>query len=176
MSQAEFEHPAIDHLAASPEILRMAMAGLTEEQTLWKPAPDRWSIAEILEHLSHVEAHYFRAALDTLLAGGGAEIQPYDQEEYAASGTYFGREPEESFAHWEEQREDNVEFLTGNLFEKKLKQEGRHPTLGAVTVEDLLNEWAYHDIGHLRQILELVRAALYYPKLGAFQVQYKSAP
>jgi hypothetical protein len=31
-------------------------------------------------------------------------------------------------------------------------------------------------MGHVRQILELVRAVLYYPKLGPFQAQYKVAP
>jgi hypothetical protein len=172
----EFEHVALDHLSASPEILRLAMAGLSEEQTLWKPAPDRWSIAEILEHLSHVEAHYFRAAFDALLSSGSAEVEPYDQNVYAAEGRYSGREPEESFAHWEEQREDNVEFLREALNGRNLARTARHPELGPVSAEDLLNEWAFHDLGHVRQILELTRAALYFPKLGPFQVQYKVAP
>jgi len=176
MGQEELDHPAIDQLSSTPEILRLAMASLTDEQTMWKPAPDRWSIAEILEHLSHVEGHYFRAAVDRVLSGDPAGVEPYDQEAYAASGTYSGREPEESFAHWEEQREDNVDFLRDVLEERKLPRSGRHPVLGVVTVEDLLNEWAFHDIGHVRQILELARAILYYPKLGAFQVQYKVAP
>jgi hypothetical protein len=170
------EHTAIDHLSSTPEILRLAMAGLTDEQTLWKPAPERWSVAEILEHLSHVEGHYFRAAVDRVLSGDPAGIEPYDQEVYSAAGTYSGREPEESFAHWEEQREDNVEFLREIAEERKLGRSGIHPALGMVTIEDLLNEWAFHDIGHVRQILELVRAILYYPKLGAFRVQYSVAP
>jgi uncharacterized damage-inducible protein DinB len=173
---AQFEHPAIDHLGSAPEVLRLVMAGLTDEQTLWKPGPDRWSVAEILEHLSHVEAHYFRAAMDVLLGGQGNEIAPYDQNAYAAAGTYSGREPEESFAHWEEQRDDNVEFLMENLSLRTLKRTAMHPELGPVTPEDLLNEWVFHDLGHVRQIVELVRAALYYPKLGPFQAQYKVAP
>jgi uncharacterized damage-inducible protein DinB len=174
---ASFEHPAIDHLSATPEVLRLVMAGLTEEQTLWKPAPGRWSVAEILEHLSHVEGHYFRAALDVLLGESeGGEIAPYDQNAYDAAGTYSGREPEESFAHWEEQREDNVEFLLESLNARNLSRTAKHPELGPVTPEDLLNEWVFHDLGHVRQIIELVRAAMYYPKLGPFQAQYKVAP
>jgi len=176
MAKREFEHHAVDHLSGTPEVLRLAMAGLTEEQTLWKPAPDRWSVAEILEHLSHVEGHYFRAALDTLLCGEDALIEPYDQEAWAAKGTYAGREPEESFAHWEEQREDNVDMMRTGLESSALSRTARHPELGIFTLEDLLNEWAIHDLGHVRQILELVRAAMYYPKLGPFQKQYKVAP
>jgi hypothetical protein len=169
---ANFEHPAIDHLTGTPEVLRLVMAGLTEEQTLWKPAPGRWSVAEILEHLSHVEGHYFRAAMDVVLGEGNGEIEPYDQNAHAAAGAYQGREPEESFAHWEEQREDNVEFLTERLSPRTLLRTARHPELGPVSAEDLLNEWAYHDLGHVRQIAEVVRAAMYYAKLGPFRAQY----
>jgi hypothetical protein len=176
MAKREFEHISIDHLSATPEILRLAMAGLTEEQTLWKPAPDRWSIAENLEHLSHVEGHYFRAALDALLSGDPKPIAPYDQNAFAAAGTYSEREPEESFAHWEEQREDNVELMRTCLEAVAMGRTALHPELGPFTVEDLLNEWALHDLGHVRQIVELVRAVVYYPKLGPFQQQYKVAP
>jgi uncharacterized damage-inducible protein DinB len=176
MAKKEFEHTAIDHLSSTPEVLRLVMAGLSEEQTRWKPAADRWSVAEILEHLSHVEGHYFRAALDTILCGDEALIEPYDQEAYAAKGTYAGREPEESFAHWEEQREDNVELMRTTFEAEALKRTAKHPVLGSFTAEDLLNEWALHDLGHVRQILELVRAVMYYPKLGPFQAQYKVAP
>src|ERR1700712_4534787 len=60
MPPQELEHPALDQLAATPEILRILMASVTDEIALTKPAPDRWSIAEVLEHLSHVEGHMFR--------------------------------------------------------------------------------------------------------------------
>jgi hypothetical protein len=174
---ARFEHPAIDHLSGTPEVLRLVMAGLGEEQTQWKPARDRWSIAEILEHLSHIEAHYFRAAMDVVLTGAsGGKIEPYDQNAYASEGTYAGREPEESFAHWEEQREDNVEFLRENLNARSMKLSALHPILGPITTEDLLNEWVFHDLGHVKQIVEVVRAVMYYPGLGPFQAQYKIAP
>lgn len=176
MSKREFEHLALDQLSATPEILRLVMASLTEEQTMQRPAPDRWSVAEVLEHLSHVEAHYFRAALDILLCGDDALIQPYDQTAYAAAGTYSGREPEESFAHWEEQREDNVDLMRSNLDEEALKRTARHPELGSFTVEDLLNEWAIHDLAHVRQISELVRALVFFPKLGPFQAHYTVKP
>ncbi|MGD1070185.1 MAG: DinB family protein [Bryobacteraceae bacterium] len=171
----KLDDPSIDHLAATPEVLRLLMGGLSDEDAQWKPAPDRWSVAEILEHLSHIEGHYFRAALDRMVVESDAEIEPYDQEAYAAAGTYANREAEESFAHWEEQREDNVDFLR-ELDACVLARSARHPTLGIVSAQDLLNEWAFHDLGHVRQITELVRARMYYAKLGPFQVQYQVHP
>ena len=45
---------------------------LSDEQLNWKPGPDRWSIAECLEHLT-VTAELYFAALDDVMARGRAE-------------------------------------------------------------------------------------------------------
>src|SRR2546430_11292135 len=99
MAARQLEGPALDHLGATPEILRLLMAGVHDEQARWKPAPDRWSIAEVLEHLSHVEGHCFRSRADQMIAGGNPEIEDYDQNVFAAEGAYSNRDPEQSFAH-----------------------------------------------------------------------------
>jgi hypothetical protein len=169
------ENPAIDQLAATPEILRLIMAGLTDEQAGWKPGPDRWSIAEIVEHLSHVEGHLFRVRLDRMMAEESPEVQNYDQDEYSAAGTYSNRDAEESFAHWEEQREDNVRLLE-ELEPEALERTAVHTTLGKFTLAQMLNSWAYHDAGHVRQIAEIVRTLVYYPRMGPFQAEYQPKP
>ena len=46
---------------------------------------------------------------------------------------------------------------------------GMHEELGRVTLAQLLNELANHDLGHLRQIAELYRARVFYPNAGPFQ-------
>jgi hypothetical protein len=175
MAAPTLEHPALDHLAATPDIIRALLAGVSDKQACWKPAPARYSIAELLEHLSHVEAHCFRVRFDEILAADNPDIGPYDQNHYYAQGAYSNRDAEESLAHWEEQREDNVEFLRG-LDPKQLTRTGRHTVLGQFTLLNLLNEWALHDLGHLRQLSELVRAQLYYPEIGPFQVEYILKP
>lgn len=172
---AAFEHPAIDHLGAMPEILRWLMTGVSDDQAYSKPGPGRFSIAELLEHLSHVEAHYFRENLDRITGPGAQPFLPYDQDEYFAEGRYSGRDAEESFAHWEEQREQNLVLLQ-DLSPAKLDRSARHPELGPITLRVLLNEWAMHDLGHVRQMAELVRAQLYYGELGPFQPQYTVKP
>jgi hypothetical protein len=175
MAAKKFEHPALDHLAATPDIFHALLTGVSDEQAYWKPQPDRFSIAELLEHLSHIEAHYFRANIDQILSTENAEIEPYDQNAYYAQGAYSERDAEESLAHWEEQREDNVELLQG-LDPSQLSRAARHPELGKLTLAHLLNEWALHDLGHVRQLAELVRAQLYYPEIGPFQPQYILRP
>lgn len=175
MALKKLEHPALDHLAATPDIFHAMLMGVSDNQAYWKPAPDRFSIAELLEHISHIEAHYFRIHVDAILSAGNPEIEPYDQNAYYAEGAYSDRDAEESMAHWEEQREDNIALLRG-FDPGQLKRTARHPELGEFTLAHLLNEWALHDLGHVRQLAELVRAQLYYPEIGPFQVQYIVRP
>jgi len=175
MAVKTLEHPAIDQLAGTPDIMRTLLAGITPEQACWKPAPGRFSIAELLEHLSHVEAHCFRIRIDEMLARDSPEFEPYDQNAFYAQGSYSDRDAEESMAHWEEQRQTNVEFLRG-LEPAALSRTARHTVLGRFTLENILNEWALHDLGHIRQMAELVRVRLYYPHLGPFQAEYALKP
>jgi hypothetical protein len=175
MATKTLDHPALYQMAATPDIFRALLGGINDKQACWKPTPDRFSIAELLEHLSHVEAHCFRIRFDEILAAHNPEVEPYDQNAYYAQGAYSNRDAEESLAHWEEQREDNLEFLRG-LDPKVLSRTARHTVLGQFTLENLLNEWALHDLGHVRQLAELVRAQLYYPKIGPFRVEYTLKP
>jgi hypothetical protein len=165
----------MEQLEASPAILRALLAPLTEEDANWKPAPDRFSIAEVLEHLSHTEGHCFRLRLDLAMERDGAAWEMYDPELLAAGGQYSGRSAEDSFDHWEEQREDNLAFLKG-LPADAGSRHGVHSRLGRVTVAEQVAEWAFHDLGHIRQIAELIRARRYYPALGPFQRQCEVKP
>ena len=45
-------------LEANARDARTAFAGLTREQLNWKPAADRWSVAQCLEHLIVIESGY----------------------------------------------------------------------------------------------------------------------
>ncbi len=124
--------PGIGQLEATPEILRLLMAGLSEEDTQWKPAPNRFSIAETLEHLSHAEGHCFRDRVQRMVEEDNPAVERYDTEAYFRSGQYSGRSAEDSFDHFEEQRELNLEYLRG-LPESVADRTGTHSRLGAIT-------------------------------------------
>ena len=159
------ELPAIDMLASTPDILRQLMAGVAEENAVARPDPNRWSIAEVLEHLAHVEGNLFRLRLDRILKEDNPKVEPYDQNEFDAQGAYSGRDPEESFAHFEEQRGANIELLQG-LEAKAGKRGAVHPIAGTFTLTEMLNYWAAHDLSHVRQIAELVRSTTFLSEIG----------
>lgn len=52
----------VSQLETSRDKLKAAMAGLSEAQLKWKPAPERWSVLEIAEHLVLTEPFLFDLA------------------------------------------------------------------------------------------------------------------
>ena len=125
--------------------------------------------------MSHAGGPYFRHHADQILASDNPEILPYDQNAFYKLGTYSNRDAEESLAHWEEQRDDNVELLRG-LEPGQLLRTAHHTEVGEFTLGHLLNEWALHDLGNIRQLAVLVRDQLYYPGIGPFQAHYSLHP
>src|SRR5436190_11312851 len=101
--------PCLNLLAATPGILRGLMTELTDDDARWKPAPERFSVAEVLAHLSHSEGDCYRARLDRFMAEDLPEFESDDASNYY--DLYRDADPEDSFDHFEEQRETNVELL-----------------------------------------------------------------
>src|SRR5262245_49845757 len=57
----ELQRPAlaINHLKASREKFAKSVVGLSEAQLKFKSAPDRWSVAEVAEHITVTEGNLF---------------------------------------------------------------------------------------------------------------------
>src|SRR6186997_3556554 len=101
--------PCLELLDSTPDILRCLMSELTEEDARWKPADDRFSVAEVLAHLSHSEGHCYRMRVDRFLAETRPTFEPDDAQMYLH--LYRNADPEDAFDQFEEQREINVEYL-----------------------------------------------------------------
>lgn len=72
------QQAVLAHLDRTRTLFLGAIAGLTPEQWAWKPAPDRWSVAECAEHITRTEA--FLRDLTS-----GVVKEPGTAEELAAS-------------------------------------------------------------------------------------------
>lgn len=167
------ELPCLDLLEATPGILRGLMSEISDEDARWKPAPDRFSIAEVLAHLSHTEGNCYRLRVDRFLAEDRPELEPDDAQMWL--DRYRNADPEDAFDHFEEQRETNVEFLRGVPAEAG-NRAAMHKEVGEVTLSQMLHDWAMHDLGHVRQIAELVRARKYVAGAGPFGTEYRLNP
>ena len=68
LSQAEREH-AVAELDSSQKAFLAATSGLSEAQWNFKPAPDRWSIAECAEHIGVTETFILNLITEQALKG-----------------------------------------------------------------------------------------------------------
>jgi UDP-N-acetylmuramate dehydrogenase len=168
------ELPGVHHLEATPAYLENLIAELREEDLNWKPAPTRWSVSEVLAHLAHCEDVVFRHRFHAMAEEDNPEVFSYDPAIHEALELY--RAPARaSFAKYRKLRAENVAFLH-SLSAAAAKRTARHSALGSINLGEHLHEWVFHDLGHVRQIVELVRARKDFPNLGAFQAEYKVNP
>ena len=170
---SELGLPCIDLLGATPTILRGLMAELDHDDVAWKPAPDRFSVGEVFAHLSHSEGYCYRTRLDRFMSETNPEFEPDDAQHHLE--LYARADPEDSLHHFEEQRESNVEFLRG-LSLADGDRTAVHLKVGPITLSQMLYEWALHDLGHIRQVAELVRARKYLAGAGPLASFYQLKP
>jgi hypothetical protein len=165
--------PCLDLLESTPDILRALMSELSEEDARWKPSPDRFSVAEVLAHLSHSEGYCYRMRVDRFLEEERPEFEPDDAQFHFEK--YRNADPEYEFGHFEDQRESNVEFLR-SLPASAGNRIALHKEAGEITLNQMLHEWALHDLGHIRQIAEIVRARKYLAGAGPLGQGYHLQP
>jgi hypothetical protein len=71
--------PVISLLEKTPRLLETMPCDLPGELLHWKPAPGRWSISEVLAHLSALEQVYAERAL-RMVAEESPALMKYDLE------------------------------------------------------------------------------------------------
>jgi hypothetical protein len=165
--------PCLDLLQTTPRVLRDLLCELTEEDKHWKPAPERFSIAEVLAHLSHSESECYRMRVDRFLTEDLPAIESDDAQLHLHR--YRDRDPGYELDRFEEQRQKNVEYLRG-LPRRAAERRALHSEAGEITLAQMLHEWALHDLGHIRQIAELVRARKYLSGAGPLGRSYRLTP
>ncbi len=62
-----------DHVARTEKLFLGSVAGLSAEQLAFKPAPEKWSIAEVAEHLAVAEKFIRETTVETLKTAATAE-------------------------------------------------------------------------------------------------------
>jgi hypothetical protein len=167
--------PGLAVLEQTPIVIEKILSAAAGDQMQWKPSKDRWSISEVLAHLADVEAAVFRSRIQRMLEEKDPLIENYDQEAAYAAGKYSsgeGRERLKEFCHERDRSLSLLRYAPASL----VLRTGRHAQLGPITAAQVMNAWASHDLGHIRQIAELYRACAFFPSMGPFQRYYKLNP
>jgi len=121
-----------------------------------RPAPGKWSAAEILAHLADCEI-VVGWRMRQILGAPGTSIQAFDQDAWAAAGHYERRDPKKSLEQFRVAREGNLALLK-SLAPEQWKQHGMHAERGVETIEHIVGLMAGHDLNHTGQVERIVAA------------------
>jgi DinB superfamily len=142
---------------ATPTALERRLRALRPAVATRRPAPDKWSIAEIVAHLADAElAMGWR--LRSMLATPGVALAWWDQDEWAARLGYAAQPVGESAALFRALRSANLRLLAGVPRSWWDECFGVHEVRGRQTVAEFVALEAAHDLNHLRQIDHILDA------------------
>jgi len=138
------------------------------ELLMRKPAPSEWSALECLLHLADMERNVFPARVKAILAGENfPAFFPDDQGAQLSPDT----SPVDLAAEFEALRVESLKVLE-TVTEADLERTATHAELGVVSLANLLNEWAGHDLMHLVQA-EQAMMQPFIAGCGAWQVYFE---
>jgi DinB superfamily len=159
--------PAVSLMEKTPFLLETLLGNLPAELLKWKPGPDRWSISEVLAHLADIEKVYSER-IRRILSEDSPALQKYEQPGPSDPAAYSRGDAADHLKNFVAARHALITMLRGVPAAAGART-AKHSELGEITFLQLLNEWASHDLGHLRQIAEIYRAHAFHPHSGPFQ-------
>lgn len=142
---------------AAPRKLASLIRGKTKKQLARRPAPGKWSVAEIMAHLADSEV-VVSWRLRQILAGSGVALQAFDQDAWATTFDYGHHDTKQSLERYRILRESNLTLLK-RIPKKLWDNYGVHQERGNESVAHIVRMMAGHDVNHLRQIESIVKAA-----------------
>ena len=142
---------------ATPVRLARLVRGLSRTQLRRRPAPGKWSINEIVAHLADTElVGGYR--IRTILGQNRTPIQAFDQDVWAARGSYNRVDVRRALERFRVLREANLALIR-SLSPRRLQQYGMHAERGKESIAHIVSMFAGHDVNHLGQI-ERIRRGL----------------
>ena len=142
---------ALPILQRTPAAFRALLSGLPDEWLHATEGPDTFSPCDNLGHLIHGERTDWVPRIRTVLAQGeNRRFEPYDR--FAQKTESRGKSLETLLDEFAQLRAKNLtELQSLAITDRELALQGEHPSLGTVTLRQLLATWVAHDLGHIAQ-------------------------
>jgi hypothetical protein len=151
---------SMEALARTPGALHALLDELPAPWTRGVEGPDTFSPFDVVGHLiDGEETDWIPRARIILAEGPNLVFEPYDRFRHRArnAGRTLGSLLEE-FARL---RGANLALLRSwDLTPAALELPGIHPSLGGVTLRQLLSAWVVHDFGHIAQVARVMAKQL----------------
>jgi len=172
---------ALKSLQATHDGFLQSIAGLSEKQWKFKPAPDRWSIAEVSEHIAVSESSIFGFVQNQIMTSPAApekrsEVKVTDQQiltmvvdrSHKAQAPEFLKPTnrwstrEELVKAFEQSRQATMDYVRTTNDDLR-DHFGPHPLLGSMDAYQWILLISAHSERHTKQIEE-VKADPNFPK------------
>lgn len=149
---SDFIGEATDLLRRTPELLRTLLVGLPESWTDTTDVPEEgWRPHDVVGHLITGELTDWIERTERILERG-TEV-PFEKfDRFAHADRDADETLDELVDHFARLRAENLARLAELVTEEDLDRRGLHPSLGEVTLRELLATWAVHDLDHVSQI------------------------
>lgn len=146
----------LERFRRGAELVAVAITGAAGPELDFKPAPDKWSVRQIVAHLADAEAANV-VRLRQVIAEDNPTLVPWDQNAWAERTDYQKRKPSQALETMRQLRADNYQLLK-DLPPETYSRTGLHLKRGPMSLFDMLRLFAEHAENHATQIRN-VRAA-----------------
>jgi hypothetical protein len=146
----------ISLLSRTPAALDALLRDLPETWTLRNEGENTWTALDVVGHLIHGErTDWMPRARMILQFGDTRAFEPFDR--WAQAQASQGKSLPQLLDEFARLRSENLASLRAlNLRPEDLHLQGCHPSLGVVTLSQLLATWAAHDLTHLHQLSRIM--------------------
>lgn len=147
---------SIPVLARTPATLRALLADLGESWIRGTEGPETFSPFDVVGHLiDGEETDWIPRARIILARGVEPRFEPFDRLRHRQRNV--GRSMSSLLDEFATLREANLETVRSwNLSDADLALPGIHPSLGPVTLRELLASWVVHDLEHVAQVARVM--------------------
>jgi hypothetical protein len=140
----------LERLRRGAELVAVSITGAAGSEFDFVPEPGKWSIRQIVAHLSDSEiAAAMR--LRRVIAEENPKLEAYDQDAWATNLDYGRRKPSQALETFRRIRAENYELLK-ELPEAAFDRVGLHSERGPLTLKRLTQLIAEHAESHAAQL------------------------
>lgn len=144
----------IHEFSGNRDLFEHLLAGTGPEERLWKQAPEKWCLLEILCHLYDEEREDFRARIQHVFTQPDQPLPPIAPEDWVTERKYTDQDFDLMLKKFLQERDASINWLR-SLQDPPWDNAYIHPEFGEMKAKMFLANWLAHDYLHIRQITKL---------------------
>lgn len=147
---------SIDLLQRTPFVLEALLKDIDPDWAHCNEGEDTFSPFDVLGHLIHGEKTDWMQRLEIILSDKSDKtFQAYDR--FAQYEESRGKSMNQLLEEFKLLRAQNIKLLQAKkLSASDFEKTATHPSLGTVSLRELLSTWTVHDLSHLAQISRVI--------------------